>query len=495
MRLRVHRTIVSQLQGMDAAACTDDCNADAQVQHLSASVALVSARCDQHQTRLAHLRIAHERLQAAHDALRQQVFNTAKSMTTTAVKNSTNERFAALMRARRLAFEVAVNRAPVTPPEHRLRAAKQSCSSTTAMASVLAEHSASSVLCGSSPPSALPEVPQTCCVQKWDGRAPAAGSVHAEQKVTSSARVEWWESLPLERQAEVHAVPCDIKLRSLCRRRQVNLGIQGTQWLDKPPNDPVWRCKVNVHALEALHVHPTHVHVPQREAGCRATRSVTSPHLFTLLLQVDFLRLKGNDMPPGVHPQWALGERPLDVAQRSKSYPQPTPARLPMSWVPEEAASASSSWVTYTSAQLWDAFLEHTGRVVAPISLQPPREVRWEVLWHGPEPCFMERATQQMGVVCTKQNWRDVYAVAVQLSPVHVRRAAHADCEDAFAHCDRGMATDSGVPIACAGAAAALARSGSVSAAGNERTSIRSPAPAPASGTQYGGHKRPLDAV
>ena len=259
-----------------------------------------------------------------------------------------------------------------------------------------AEMAASSAQAGSSSPASSVQIRRSLSYSGPDHLAP------------------WCLALPSDRLQEVQVLPECLKLRSYCKRRQVNLGIKDTKWVDRPPDLPVWRCVMNVHHLQRLNVHASQVYVPPRMPGNRKKRSITSPHLFTMLLKLDFVRVKGNDMPRDPPPEWKAGQTELGAAQASKV--QQPDTQLPYDRLPDGDGTAAASWVTYTSRQLWDAFLQHTGHVVAPEGFKPHAEIRWQLHWHGPEPEAMEKAADMMGVVCTFQNWRDVYDRAVALS-------------------------------------------------------------------------------
>ena len=173
-------------------------------------------------------------------------------------------------------------------------------------------------------------------------------------------------------------------------------------------NEPTWAAHVQYDALSVKHVRGNCVTVATRSVATRRTQVLKQPTAFLVLLHADFLRVSHNDVPrdalAGV-PQVSLGTHggvkgPGTAATRC---PRPAP--------PD--GCASEDWLLAQCPELARAFVRYTHRTLAPPHGLPRRDVRREMLWHGPSPLLLARAAAYMGVQCTHATWTLVYSMAV----------------------------------------------------------------------------------
>ena len=226
---------------------------------------------------------------------------------------------------------------------------------------------------------------------------------------------EWISSLPLPYSQEALGMPPSLDLHSKAKRGRVNLGITNTTFKLSSSNSPEWSCKVNMHLLPstrdggAAQGNSIAVIVPSRAPENRVQVRVQRDSLFIMLLELDWMRVQRNDMPRDAAPVRGTGQLPV-LPSAASQHSKPELTHIPLASADEEA---SSSWVTYSSWMLWDAFLCYTRRTVMPEGGKPRSDVRRELAWHGPSPDMMQEAARAMGVVCKFDNWCDVYATAV----------------------------------------------------------------------------------
>ncbi len=154
-----------------------------------------------------------------------------------------------------------------------------------------------------------------------------------------------------------------------------------------------------------------------------------SPHegfgtsLFTMLLRLDYWRVRSNDFPRDDPPPMQTGEAPPppcpDTLHGSRPDQNVRTRNSDSSLIPQPDGKARRSWVLYTSASLWSAFLKHSGFVTKPSLGKGAKDITWDLQWSGPTPIMMERAAETLGVVCSYDNWRQVYTEAVTLPLKH----------------------------------------------------------------------------
>ncbi len=82
----------------------------------------------------------------------------------------------------------------------------------------------------------------------------------------------------------------------------------------------------------------------------------------------------------------------------------------------KSATPYMASWMLHSDPELWAACVHRTGNVV--VDAHGLKHARWELEWHGPTPSAIELAAHSMGVQCTADNWRSVFAVAAQRGDV-----------------------------------------------------------------------------
>ena len=184
-----------------------------------------------------------------------------------------------------------------------------------------------------------------------------------------------------------------------------------------------WMCSIRFYNLPVINVFAELKYkvMQGREPAYHAPHKGWGSGLFTMLLRLDYWRVRGNDFPRDKPPPLRSGELPPPECpgELTGSRPDQATSSATAEQQPVPDGKAARSWVLYTSASLWKAFLKHTGFVTKPAMSKRSLDVCWDLQWSGPTPVMMENAAEQMGVTCTYENWREVYQVAAHMPLQH----------------------------------------------------------------------------
>lgn len=172
-----------------------------------------------------------------------------------------------------------------------------------------------------------------------------------------------------------------------------------------------WRGAVVFHNLLSLQAASRGIVYTRCRASKRLTHTrVAASTAFLMLLGMEKCRVEAHDVPRDVAPQGETqwGIRGQWVYGGTQHRPVPKGPRV----APNDG-KATDEWMLWSDGDMWHAFLRYSGRVLTPRCGLPRRDVRREVVWHGPTPEQMAVAANNLSIRCTMRNWRRVYNHAV----------------------------------------------------------------------------------
>jgi len=314
-----------------------------------------------------------------------------------------------------------------------------------------------------------------------------AHSNSATQASTDAARLpDWAAQLPVKQQREMLQLPSTLDLRHKAKRGRANFGIKYTKWDEKQQGLARWVCNMNMHNFPSSHAAAQNIlSVPPRAPGTLSLKKSVGESLFIVLLQLDYMRVQQNDVPRDPAPTPTSQEAIEAQAALLKQQQQ----AVAMGMLATPDGTAAVSWVTYTSWDIWHAFLRYTGCVLAPPNGKPRTDVRRELKWHGPTPQAMGSAAKRRSVPCTFSNWRAVYDLALQDAVPNQQNGAAAPLPQSTPQGQHGSSAARGVKRPAEGLlhGAAPAPKRAAMAAAEEVSSVHTSAAAASSSSAAGG--------